>query len=151
MLRILSTCGLSQDSFSPWNVTDSRARGWSKFSSFLFWASHHLLTAPLPNVINASSMPEKKPLFPSQCYQSRSFKGKNGVELFPFPWHLMAWRDTQELWLCPLPVPFLCHFLTLPASVLKSWLLTQSYLWDFVDLASSMDLGKLPVLFQGKF
>lgn len=50
----------------------------------------------------------------------------------------------------PSPVPFLCHFLTLPASVLKSWLLTKSYLWDFVDLASSLDLGKLPILFQGK-
>ena len=122
--------------------------------SFHHFSSELLIISLLPPslmLLMPHQCLKKKPLFPSQCYQSRSFKGKNGVELFPFPWHLMAWRDTRALWLCPLPVPFLCHFLTLPASVLKSWLLTQSYLWDFVDLASSMDLGKLPVLFQGKF
>lgn len=103
------------------------------------------LLPPLPNIINASSMPEKTS-FPI----TEALKGKMGWSYSHF--HGTSWPGgTHGSSGCaPSLVPFLGHFLTLPTSVLKSWLLTQSYLWDFVDLASSMDLGKLSILFQGK-
>lgn len=73
------------------------------------------LLPPLPNIINASSMPEKTS-FPI----TESLKGKMGWSYSHFYGTSWPGGTHGSSGCAPSLVPFLGHFLTLPTSVLKS-------------------------------
>ena len=76
------------------------------FSSALLIIS---LLLPLPNIINASSMPEKNLFSHHSAIKAEALKGKMEWS-YSHSHGTMVWTDTHELWLCPFPGPLLTSF-----------------------------------------